>query len=121
MRALAGSIVLLLASGPTAATGQQMVERFAVEARHGTHQHAPDRAAFEGRSSYWLEGAGIGLAAGVITALIVVDPAQECPLEPGAPCNENPATVVIGSVLMGTVGAVLGGMLGASIPRAGDQ
>ncbi|HEX6588461.1 MAG TPA: hypothetical protein VF039_05515 [Longimicrobiales bacterium] len=108
----------LLVLGATPLSGQQRAERFP-EPSTVLEAAAPDELAAE-RSSYWLEGALIGAAAGVALAILTVDPAQACPALPGVDCREDPGPVIVHGVLFGVAGALAGAMLGASTTRAAN-
>ena len=113
------AVVVAAAAGtlaPAQGTAQQRIDRFDAGSLAEAAPIQPGRASLDGRSSYWLEGAAIGLVAGVATALLAVE-AEDCPLAIGSSCSQSSAPVVVGTVVLGTAGAVVGAMLGASIAR----
>ena len=111
MRRVLLALTLALACAAPAA-GQQRTERFP--------EPAPERAARElivERQSYWLEGIGIGLAAGIVSGILFVDATDMCTTGVPGTCYQNAGLKLIGTAGLGILGGFLGGMIGATIPR----
>ena len=73
------------------------------------------------RSTYWREGALIGAAVGVVAAIVLIDTATMCTTGVPAQCDTSYAPRIMGGFLFGVAGAFVGGMFGASLPRAPDH
>ena len=115
IRFLLCAAVVLAASTP--ARAQQRIDRFPEPAPPAAAVVPAALTAIEGRSSYWLEGVAIGVAAGIVAGVLTIDRSTACPTGVGHPCPEDYAPLIIGSTLLGIGGGFLGGMIGASISR----
>lgn len=118
MRWLSLVFLVSLAGAPEDLHAQERHERFSTSSVN-LDARVPEAVRFSERSSYWLEGSLIGATVGVVIALSSIEVSYDsCPLEPGVECAQNRTPYVVGSVLLGGLGAVLGGIVGSMIPRA---
>ena len=105
-----GAVLLL---GPNPAHAQQRVDRFPVPS--ASVAPALD-ARFPDDSSYWREGAIVG---GVISAVVVgiAILTTECESDVQEVCHMLAGPMLVASVVIISGGALVGGIIGAFIPR----
>ena len=110
-RLLIGLGLVLSLAAPAAA--QQRVDRFPAE------EPARDTVTADiDRDSYWLEGAALGLAFGVASAFIAVEPARAgcSDVEPFG-CEDSGPGRLVAVPLSAVLGSFAGSIIGASIDR----
>ena len=112
-------VLALLVGAPEAGQAQQTIDRFPATTSFELSQ--PSLQIESSRSTYWLEGALLGVAVGVVAALTTIDTQGTCTTGVPGHCETTYVPRIIGGVLMGIGGGFLGGMLGASIQRASDH